>query len=60
MPQMNHYTTQDAEVALQEIKLFLIKKGLNPKNKVDLLNESVIICAKLLTNLDQSTLEQVL
>jgi len=58
--QMNHYTTPEAEIALQEIKLFLIKKKLNPKNKVTLLNEGVIMCAKLLTSLDQETLDQVL
>lgn len=58
--QINHYTTEASEIALQEIKLHLIKKGVKIKNKVDLLNESVIICAKLLTNLDESTLENVL
>jgi len=60
MAQMNHYTTPDAEVALQEVKVHLLKQGKQVKNKVDLINESVIICAKLLTSLDKETLEQVL
>jgi hypothetical protein len=60
MAQMNHYTTQESEIALQEVKLFLIKRGFKPTNKVELLNQATIICAKLLTNLDEETLENVL
>ena len=60
MAQMNHYTTTESEIALQEVKLFLIKRGLQPKNKVEILNQTAIICAKLLTRLDEETLEQVL
>ena len=60
MAQMNHYTTPESEIALQEVKLFLIKRGLQPKNKVEILNQAAIICAKLLTRLDEETLEQVL
>jgi hypothetical protein len=59
--QMNHYTTDEAEIALQKVKTFLMeKKAVKKINKVDLINESVVICAKLLTSLDSETLEQVL
>ena len=59
--QINHYTTDEAEIALQKVKTFLMeKKGIKKINKVDLINESIVICAKLLTSLDNETLEQVL
>jgi len=59
MAQITVYSTDEMEVALQKIKLYFLEKGIKT-NKVQQINEGVIMCAKFLTGLDQNTMDNVL
>jgi hypothetical protein len=54
------YTTDGSEIAIAELKLFFLKRGKKITNKVDLINQSVIVLSKLLKDLDEESINQLI
>jgi len=60
MAQINMYTTEDSEIAIAELKVFFLKRNKKITNKVDLINHSLILFNKLLKDLDEESINQLI